>query len=377
MTKINRKKQIRNLSILTAVLLIGIGGSLALVLPKTQSKPKETQETKSITPSYTPLSKAEYAKVGVNELGDVPIMMYHGIQNLTNDQTPYTGGNIDVDGYQRTAEAFRNDLQFYYENGYRMIPLIDYVNGTIDVEGGKSPIILTFDDGIENNMLVNGLDEKGNLIIDPNCAVGILEAFKKEHPDIPVTATFFLNEGLFSQPEYNEKILPWMIEHGYDIGNHTLHHPDLLTTSLEQTQEEVGGQYAILDQIVPDQYVPIVALPFGSPYDLEHPNMDAVFQGTYNDRPYTTKSALQVAWEANASPFSKTFEPRFLKRIRAYDNNGENFDIQMNFERLKTSRYVSDGDPDTIVYPESLQDMFNEQTKKKTIPYPDSMQKEE
>ena len=51
--------------------------------------------------------------------------------------------NVDVDGYQRTAEAFRQDLQFYYDNGYRMIRLNDYINGNIDVEAGKSPICLT------------------------------------------------------------------------------------------------------------------------------------------------------------------------------------------------------------------------------------------
>ena len=38
----------------------------------------------------------------------------------------------------------------------------------------------------------------------------------------------------------------------------------------------------------------------------------------------------------------------FLKRIRAYDNNGKEFDIEMNFERLKDTRYVSDGNKDTI-----------------------------
>ena len=34
-----------------------------------------------------------------------------------------------------------------YKNGYRMIRLQDYIDGIIDVELGKSPIVLTFDDG--------------------------------------------------------------------------------------------------------------------------------------------------------------------------------------------------------------------------------------
>ena len=43
-----------------------------------------------------------------------------------------------------------------------MIKLNDYVDGKIDVEMGKSPIILTFDDGNENNFKVLG-EENGEL----------------------------------------------------------------------------------------------------------------------------------------------------------------------------------------------------------------------
>ena len=143
----------------------------------------------------------------INELGEVPIMMYHSIINKNDSDTPYTGGNVDKDGYSRTTESFRRDLEFYYQNNYRMIRLEDYVQGTIDVEYKKSPIILTFDDGYDNNIKVLGLDETGNIIIDPNSAVGILEEFKKKYKDFNVTATFFITNNLFNQPEYNEKIL--------------------------------------------------------------------------------------------------------------------------------------------------------------------------
>ena len=52
------------------------------------------------------------------------------------------------------------------KKGYRMIRLDDYINGKVDVEYGKSPIILTFDDGNEDNIKVTGLDDNGNIIID-------------------------------------------------------------------------------------------------------------------------------------------------------------------------------------------------------------------
>ena len=40
-----------------------------------------------------------------------------------------------------------------------MVRLIDYVNGDIDTELGLSPIVITFDDGNQNNFNVLGKDE--------------------------------------------------------------------------------------------------------------------------------------------------------------------------------------------------------------------------
>ena len=287
----------------------------------------------------------------VDELGSVPIMMYHGIHDMSNKDTNYIGGNVDKDGYNRTAEAFRGDLEFYYQNDYRMMRLIDYVEGNIDIELGKSPIILTFDDGKENNFKVLG-EENGELKIDPNCAVGVLEEFKKKYPDYNVTATFFVNSGIFQQEEYDTKILKWLVSHGYDVGNHTMTHPDFTKIDTSRTLKEVGGLYKILESIIPDKYVPIIAMPFGSPYKKSHPNFNIMMRGSYEGLNYETKSMLRVGWEGEVSPFDKEFDPTFLKRIRAYDNNGKDFDIEMNFNILKNTRYISDGDKDTVVVPE-------------------------
>ena len=298
-----------------------------------------------------------YEELKVDESGNVPIMMYHGIHNITDNE--YTGGNVDKDGYQRTTEAFIKDLEFYYNSGYRMIRLEDYVNGIIDVEAGYSPIILTFDDGLSNNLKVTGLDSDGNIIIDPNCAVGVLESFKQKYPDYNVTATFFINGGLFNQSEYNEKILNWLIDNGYDIGNHTYSHVDFTTVSKDKSVQEVGSMYNLLDKYIPGKYVNIVALPFGSPYDKDHENFNSILSGVYNDKEYNTIATLRVGWEADYSPFSKSFDKTFLKRIRAYDNNGKEFDIEMNFDILENNRYISDGDKNTITIPKDKEDKIN------------------
>ena len=314
------------------------------------------------------LDKEKLASDNINELGKVPIMMYHGIREKTASSTGTTGGNVDKDGYNRTPEAFREDLEFYYEKGYRMVRLEDYIHGNVDAEYGKSPIILTFDDGNEDNIRVTGLDEDGNIIIDKNSAIGILEEFKKKHPDVPVTATFFVNGGIFNQEKYNEKIVKWMIENGYDIGNHTQTHLDIKKSTAENVQKEIVYVYNKLEELIPGKYVKIIALPFGSPYTKEHENYEYVLSSTYDGKTYETEAALRVGWEPEVSPYDKNFDKTFLKRCRAYDNNGKDFDIEMVFNMLEKNKYISDGDLNTIVIKETDESKL-ETTDKKVITY--------
>ena len=335
---------------------------------------KEGDSLKDITEltievSLGKLDKEKLASDGINELGRVPIMMYHGIREKTKNSTGTVGGNVDKDGYNRTPEAFKKDLEFYYENGYEMIRLEDYINGKVTAGYGKSPIILTFDDGNEDNIRVTGLDDNGNIIIDKNSAVGILEEFKKEHKDVNVTATFFVNGGIFNQSEYNDKILKWMVENGYDIGNHTQTHLDIKKSSSDRVQKEIAYVYDELEKVIPGKYVKIIALPFGSPYVKSHDNFKYVLSSTYNNKTYETEAALRVGWEPEVSCFNKNFDKTFLKRCRAYDNNGKEFDIDMVFNSiLKTTKYISDGNPDTIVVKEKDKDKLIT-TDKKIITY--------
>lgn len=295
------------------------------------------------------LDKEKLAEDGIDEMGKVAIMMYHGIVNKKNSDTKYTGGNVDKDGYTRTSEAFANDLETFYQKGYRMISLNDYINGDIATEYGKSPIVITFDDGNANNILVKGLDENGNIIIDENSAVGILEQFKKKYPDYNVTATFFVTGALFNQPEYNEKILNWLVDNGYDIGNHTKTHLNIGNSKGSQVQYEIAYVYKQLDEIIPNKYVKIIALPFGSPLNKKNENFPYVLKGTDEDYSYETNAALRVGWEPEISSYNKDFDKTYIKRCRAYDNNGKEFDIEMILKMLDKTRYVSDGDANTIV----------------------------
>ena len=315
--------------------------------------------TAETTPETTELklySADEYRNAGVNELNSVPILMYHRIYDKTNAETSYTGGNVDKDGYNRTSEAFEADLRSFYQQGYRMMRLTDFVDGNIDVAFGYSPLILTFDDGIRDVVLL-GWDADGTPLFDPSCAIGILEKIKAEYPDYNVTATFFVNSQLFENGEENDrKVMKWMVDNGYDIGNHTRDHAKLGDCDAEEIEKQVGYIYKKLDEIIPGQYVNIVALPYGSPESMpeDKPQYNKIFAGTYEGFSYTSKASLLCAWTRSYSPFVRDYNNTAIRRIRGYDNNGSDWDIEMNFEQLNNGkRYISDGEPDTIVFPAS------------------------
>ena len=59
----------------------------------------------------------------------------------------------------------------------------------------------------------------------------------------------------------------------------------------------------------------------------------------------------------------------YLKRCRAYDNNGKEFDIQMVFKNLEKNRYISDGNPNTIVISSNNENKLNIELDKDIIVY--------
>ena len=58
----------------------------------------------------------------------------------------------------------------------------------INLPRGASPVVFTFDDATEGQFRY--LEKDGKPVIDPDCAVGILEEFSRKHPDFGFEATF-------------------------------------------------------------------------------------------------------------------------------------------------------------------------------------------
>lgn len=280
------------------------------------------------------LSADELSSIQADESGEIMVLMYH---NIGEEEATWT----------RTPDNFRKDLETLYEKGFRTIRLEDYASGNISTEAGFTPVVITFDDGKENNFRY--LEGKQ---IDPNCAVGIMEDFKQKHPDFNMTATFFLNGLAFGEKEQEKDKLEFLVQNGYSIGNHTMTHPSLRKLTPEDIQKEIASLKSKFETLCPDVTINTLALPFG-----EKPKGDDAvytYQGTYENTSYENIAVLLVGWDPYLSPYDKAFDFANIHRVRASETNVDNVGLYNwleAYEKGSKIRYISDGNPQTIAVP--------------------------
>ena len=294
-----------------------------------------------------------------NELGGIPIFMYH---NIVTDPT--------LEGHlYRTVDEFYADLQWLYDNDFYLVGMNSVVRGQFNVPAGKHPVVLTFDDSSSMHfsfeMDESGqpiIDENGEYVITPNSAVGIIERFAAEHPDFGRTAHFStIPVFKFSWPEYEqdewyETKVQWLLENNYEIGNHTSDHVDLTLTDSETFARNIAEPYIWISDMVdkndPNFAMSVITLPYGAYEEggwtgdkYEYLANGFVWEG----REIPVEGALLVCCGANQSPFHDDYRRLWIARIRGDD---------ADYERLKEEivngwviLYTSDGNPDTVTVP--------------------------
>jgi len=275
-----------------------------------------------------------------NELGSVMILEYHRIGEPEGRWT-------------RSPAHFREDLERLWEAGYRPIALDALVTGAIDLPAGTSPFVLTFDDSSPGQFRY--LEREGRLEIDPDCAVGILEAFARLHPEFGLRATFFVLPAadepnrLFGQPEHEVRKLQYLVSRGFELGNHTFWHADLAKYPETVVRSQLAKAQQRIDQIVPGYRLRALALPMG-----KYPaRLDWAIRGRAAGVSYEHDAILMVAGGPAPSPFSARFDPYHLPRIQAVGSGVA--DWLHYFDQHPDQRFVSDGDPDTVAVPKGRQ----------------------
>lgn len=251
--------------------------------------------------------------------------------------------------WARTPANFRRDLERLWKGGYRLIGLGDLLDGRIDLPTGTTPVVLTFDDSSPGQFRF--IEKNGKLEVDPDCAIGILEAFSRQHPEFGRTATFYVLPGakqphkVFGQPEHERAKLEYLVGRGFEIGNHTLWHANLAKYPEETVRKQIAHAQEWIGKLVPGYRPRTLALPMGA-YPKE---ISWAIRGNFNGTSYRHDAILMVAGGAAPSPFSRRFDPYHLPRIQAVESELR-FWLRY-FEQHPEKRFVSDGDAAVITIP--------------------------
>ena len=292
-----------------------------------------------------------------NEAGRIMVVMFHRFVE-ENEIEKYKKSDRE---WMMTFDAFRKLLDTLYTSGYRLISLNDYLNGHIDVPAGRVPMVFTFDDGTAGQF--SFIEENGQLKVNPNSAVAIMEEFSMQHPDFGLEGTFYVNLGneTFGKTGTLQQRLQYLIDKGFEIGNHTYSHINLKTEgkTAEIIQKEIGGNQKKMYELIPGYVLSTFALPFGQP---SKELTDYVIKGEHEGVAYENRAIMEVGWDPYQSPFSVKFDPLATHRVRSPGIEPVECDLEWWLKNMKRSNeFVSDGDPDTVTVPEAYADLVDQE----------------
>ena len=146
----------------------------------------------------------------------VPILMYHYIR-VNPDPADEMGANLSV-----SPDVFREQMQYLKNNGYEAVNVSQILN-----DDGKKKIAITFDDGYK-------------------------DAIENAYPalnDFNFPATVFVITEKVGQDGY----LSWediinLKNAGWEIGSHTLNHPNLVQIVTDSAKNEITESKKILEE---------------------------------------------------------------------------------------------------------------------------------
>lgn len=316
----------------------------------------------AVLPPGASLTAEELAAYQPNELGMIPIVEYH----------QFTTDPAEAAQFVRTIDDFRADLQWFYEHDFYVVPLKDVILNRIAAPPGKHPLAITFDDS-QAGQFRYLIAADGSVTIDPESAVGVMEAFYAEHPDfgrggffgVLPYACFDWNAGgsETEQTPFCAQKIDFLLANGYEIGNHTLNHASIQYVDNDTFRAELGGAVEALQAYNPAIEANIFVVPFGMypAYDTEEGLQQREWMRSgfeYNGSTVQLIGSLMVGAEWAPAPVSINWDMLWIPRIQACDCEalgGGGYDTWLpTFEALAYMLYVSDGNPQTVTVPLAL-----------------------
>lgn len=345
----------------------------------TWTAPTAAVATTPVTPTSTPapatparetqgaaLTPEERLLHQPNELAAIPVLEYHVI---TTDESK------EADPFTRTADHMREDLQWLYDHDFYVITTREFIENRISAPAGKRPVLLSFDDGHASQFRWTDTGDNVRLI-DPDTAMGVLEAFFREHPDFGRGGQFavlsfncFADGTTLNTIEDCPDKLRWMAANGYELVNHTAGHQDLLDVTDEEFAFQVGDPILWLNDIVQGDanLMDVIVMPYGNyPSRDLHPEQREMMRNgfTYEGHEIQLRGAFMVGANPTESPSSSEYDPLFIARIQAYQESLDHWFGTIDDGDILI--HVSDGNPETITIPDpvpnSLVDQFDPDT---------------
>lgn len=316
--------------------------------------PDADEDAEAVDEPETPASPpVDPAAVGADELGIVPVLMYHQLRE--------DGGSV----YDMTPEEYRDELTWLFDNGFRPITTTQLVRGDIDIPAGTHPVVLTYDDSTLSQARLTPTGE-----LDPETSLGILVELAAQYDDVePRASVYVISGSLFGGTAAGEQVLEVLHGHGMELGNHTHTHPSLRSLDAAGVQEELATNVAVVTELVPDAEVVTLSLPLG----IFPEDRALAARGSAPIGSYAHEGILLVGSNPAPSPFHVDFDPLAIPRIRS-DRDPEVeytstwwFDIILSSERYRL--YVSDGNPDTISFPAAFADELDPAHAARANPY--------
>ena len=301
---------------------------------------KRTGGRRSASTDGDPPSAARLRRLRANELGVVPVVMYHRI--VTKRRQPL----------DRTPRQLRADLDRMVREDYVPITAAEFVSGRIDIPAGKHPVVLTFDDSTPSQLSFDAHGEPRR-----DTAVGVLLAEARRHPGFRPVATFYVissapfQEGGADLTAHGRRALRWLVAHGFDVGNHTVHHRyfrhvprHVELAEIADAQHRITGMAGVAPTTL--------AYPGGFPPKP----LGLAAHGSHRGMSYRLDGAFLAGAAPSPSPFTRDFPRYKIPRIRGQNHAKDCDGVCLGswlrrLDKKHSNRYTADGDPAHISYP--------------------------
>jgi hypothetical protein len=318
-----------------------------------KNKNGEVEGEKEATTVFMELTPEQIAQIKPDESGKIMIVMFHNFVEAF-EPTRYDNGE-----YTTTFTEFEKLIETLYKKDYRLISMEDYLNHNIEIPAGKIPMIFTFDDATAGQFHL--IKKDGKQIANPKTAVGILEKFNQTHPDFGTKGVFYVNldNRTFPGEGSLKERLTYLVDKGFEIGNHTRTHMNLRNAqSAQAIMAEVGGNQKVMESILPGYAMKTFSLTFGVRPDASM--MPYVIRGQWEDVFYEHAAVLEVGWQPTLSPIHKGLDLMRLNRVRAEGIKSVEADLAWWLSNLSlTEQYRSDGNPQVVTVPSSRLDVID------------------